>query len=87
MSDVPNIPDDALSPKSIVDWEVKHGIVRVMRDGVMYVQCTDLEAFIRQTEAEKEAQRREWLNQKIAEEQAAAYFGTGESSTAVQERM
>ena len=27
MSDVPNIPDDALYPKSIVDWEVKHGIV------------------------------------------------------------
>lgn len=66
-----------LYPKSIVDWEMKHGIVREMRDGVMYIRCTDLDAFNRQTAEEKEAQKRAWLNQKIAEEQAAAYFGTG----------
>ena len=69
--------DDALFPKTIVDWELRHGIVREMRDGVMYIRCTDLDAFNRQTAEEKEAQKREWLNQKIAEEQAAAYFGTG----------
>lgn len=69
--------NDALYPNSIVDWEMKHGIVREKRDGVMYIRCTDLDAFTRQTAAEKEAQKRAWLNQKIAEEQAAAYFGTG----------
>lgn len=66
-----------LYPKSIVDWEMKHGIVREMRDGAMYIRCTDIDAFTQQTAAEKEAQKRAWLNQKIAEEQAAAYFGTG----------
>ena len=69
--------DDAFFPKTIVDWELKHGIVREMRDGVMYIRCTDIDAFTQQTAAEKEAQKRAWLNQKIAEEQAAAYFGTG----------
>lgn len=69
--------DDALFPKTIVDWELKHGIVREMRDDVMYIRCTDFDAFNRQTAEEKEAQKRAWLNQKIAEEQAAAYFGTG----------
>lgn len=66
-----------LYPKSIVDWEMNHGIVREMRDGAMYIRCTDIDAFTQQTAAEKEAQKRAWLNQKIAEEQAAAYFGTG----------
>ena len=32
-----------LYPRSIVDWEMKHGIVREKRDGVMYIRCTDLD--------------------------------------------
>lgn len=26
-------------PSSIIDWELKHGIVRYERNGVMYVSC------------------------------------------------
>ena len=69
--------DEQLYPKAIVDWELKNGIVREMRNGVMYIRCTDIDAFARQIDEENEARKREWLNRKIAEEQAAAYFGTG----------
>lgn len=65
----------ALYPPSIVEWELKHGIVREIINGVMYIRCTNFDAFIRQTEEEKAAERRAALNRHIAEEQARAYLG------------
>lgn len=64
-------------PPSIVRWEMKHGVVRTMVDeDMMYIGCMDFDAFNRQIAEEKAEQRRKWLNQKIAEQQAAAYEGS-----------
>lgn len=49
-------------PSSIIDWELKHGIVRYERNGVMYVSCArpfnDVCASIDQENAQRAAQER-----------------------------
>ena len=72
MEDAGNV---SLYPPSIVEWELRHGIVREIRNGVMYVRCTNFDAFIRQTEEEKAAERRAALNRRIGEAQEKAYLG------------
>ena len=67
-----------LYPHSIIEWELKHHIVRVIRDGMVYITCTDWDSFNRQLEEEKTARRRQALNAKIAQQQAAAYLGEQE---------
>jgi len=56
---------------SIQQWDLAHGIVRVVRDGCEYVRCRDLPGLIEQCKAEEEERRR----RRIAEEQYNAYFG------------
>lgn len=68
---------DRLYPQHVIDWEIAHGIARYVRDGVLYIECVDIELFNRKLAEEREERRRKALNQRIAEEQAAAYFGTG----------
>ena len=58
---------------SIQAWELKHNIVRIVRDGCEYVVCADWDEFRRKDQAEREHRRREY----VAEQQAAAYFGGG----------
>lgn len=69
---------DMLYPPSIVEWELKHNIVREIKNGMMYIRCTDWDAFNRQLEEEKAERRRQALKMKIAQQQAAAYLGEQE---------
>jgi len=69
---------DMLYPPSIVEWELKHNIVREIKNGMMYIRCTDWDAFNRQLEEEKAERRRQTLKMKIAQQQAAAYLGEQE---------
>ena len=69
---------DMLYPPSIVKWELKHHIVREIKNGMMYIRCTDWDAFNRQLEEEKAERRRQALKMKIAQQQAAAYLGEQE---------
>lgn len=56
---------------SIQQWELDHGIVRIVRGGCEYVVCKDFKKFQEQCEAEKRRERMEY----IAEQQAEAYLG------------
>lgn len=49
-------------PPSILEWELKHGIVRYERNGVLYVSCArpfaDVCASIEKESAQRDAQER-----------------------------
>lgn len=49
-------------PPSILDWEMKHGIVRYERNGVMYVSCArpfdEVCASIEKENAQRDARER-----------------------------
>lgn len=62
-------------PSAIIEWELKHHIVRIERNGMIYVVCTDFDAFNKQMEEEKAEYRRQNLRRYVAEAQAAAYLG------------
>ena len=62
-------------PSSIIEWELKHHIVRIERNGMVYITCTDFEAFNKQLDEERLEAKRRNLRQKIAEAQDAAYLG------------
>ena len=54
---------------SVEKWELDHGIVREVRDGVEYVRCVDWNMFQRKCEEDHKAA----LQAKIMEAQAEAY--------------
>lgn len=62
-------------PSSIIEWELKHHIVRIERNGMVYITCTDFDAFNKQLDEERLEAKRRNLRQKIAEAQDAAYLG------------
>lgn len=62
-------------PDAIIRWELAHHIVRVERNGMIYIVCTDFDAFNKQMEEEKAEFRRKNLRRTIAEAQEAAYLG------------
>lgn len=56
---------------SIQQWELDHGITRVVKDECEYVVCTNFQRFVQQCEEEKRRERQEY----IAAQQAEAYLG------------
>ena len=58
---------------SIQAWELDHGIARYVSGGCEYVVCTNWDEFQRKQEEERARARREY----IADQQEAAYMGSG----------
>lgn len=58
---------------AIQAWELEHNIARVVKGGCEYVVCTNWDEFQRKQEEERARARREF----IADQQAAAYMGSG----------
>ena len=55
---------------SIQRWDLEHGIVSVVRDGVEYRSCVDWQRF--QEKCEQDAERH--FKQRVAEQQEKAYL-------------
>ena len=61
----PNLTNDEITmryPQRIIDWEMKHGIARYERNGMLYVCCVkpfeDVCESIRKENEQKEATKR-----------------------------
>lgn len=62
-------------PSSIIKWELEHHIVRYEKNGMIYITCTDFDAFNKQMEEERAEYRRQNLRKIVAAAQDAAYLG------------